>query len=127
MTSGPAGKALPAAAPTAAPAAAAVATTSSGAPFGLRTRLVHIQGTSPKLGAIQRCNCLISFFGVRHFHETESPRTTGIPVGHDTHAIHLTVSLEQAAQFLFTGIEIQVTHKNVLHTDAPQLSYLSVG
>ena len=122
----PAGrKDLPAS--TAASAAFAATAAAAAATLGFGTCLIHIEGSPTDLGAIESSDSLVAFLGVRHLHETKAAGAPGIAVGHDAYAIDLTISLEQPAQLVFTGVEIKVANKNVLQADAPQLSYLSVG
>jgi hypothetical protein len=105
--------------PSAAPAAAAptsittISSTASAA-LDLGARFVHVQGASANLSAVQSGDGFFSVFSTGHFHKAEAARAPGIPVGHDADAVHLSVYLEEFAQFVFRRVEIEVANKDVL-------------
>ena len=105
--------------PSTAAATATVSTISAAttAAFHLGTCFVHIQSPSAHLAAVESGDGFFSFFRVRHLYKTEATRTAGIPVGHDADTIHLTIRREQLTQFVFTGIEIQISYENVLQSN----------
>jgi hypothetical protein len=116
--------AIPAAA-TAAAVSAAATTISPAAPptpgtLDLRTRFIHVQGAPANLGAVQRRNSFLSVFRSCHFDEAKAARASGIPVGHDADSVHLSMCLEQLAQFIFRSVEVEVPNKNVLHAIASE-------
>ena len=117
---------LPAIASSAASAAASAAVTASAAStaaaFRLRPRLVDVDGASADLRSIQ---CSDGFFPVlvaRHLYKSEATRAAGIAVSHDAHAVDLSVGFEQLPQFVFVGIEAEISYKDILHASAPALS-----
>lgn len=109
-----------------APASAAITSPASAA-LDLRTRFIHVQCTPADLGAVERCDGFFSVFRAGHLHEAESARAPGVPVGHNTDPVHLSVYLEKLAQFVFRCVEVEVPNKNVLHANGLKVSYLSVG
>jgi hypothetical protein len=74
---------------------------------------VHVQRPSGKLSAIERCNRLFSFFGVRHLDESEATGAAGIAIRDYADAIHLSVGCKKVAQLIFRDVEIEVANKNV--------------
>jgi hypothetical protein len=109
-------------APTAAVSSASSAAIATAAPtaFDLGTRLVNVQSTPANLAAVHRCDGFLSIFGARHFDKAEAARSASIPVGHNADAIHLSMSLEKLAQFVFRSVEVKVPNKDVLHANASQ-------
>jgi hypothetical protein len=91
------------------------------------TCFTYIQCAVAEQGAVQFGNRLLAIFRTGHLHESEPTRLARIAVLHDADAIDRTVSCEQLAQLVFTGIKAKVPNENVLQVDAPQLSYLSVS
>ena len=114
---------------TAAPTAAVPTTisTATSAAFYLGAGLVHVQRPSAHLAAVKRSDCFLSFFRVRHFDKTETTGTASFAIGHDADAVHLPIRCEKLTQFVFTGIEIQISYKNVLHANFLGVSYLSAA
>jgi hypothetical protein len=110
------------AAVSAATAVAAATATAAALHFG--TGFVHVQSASPHLAAVEGRDGFVSLFRIGHLYESESARTSGVPVGHDAHAIHLTMRREQLSEFVFTSIEIQIAHEDVFHADSLGMSYL---
>ena len=111
----------------AAPTAIAASASTGAATLGFGTGFVHVERAASQLGAIEGSDCFITLFGVRHFYETETAGAACVAVGHDADAIHLAVGFEEAAQFFFARIEVEVPNKNVFHTMLLGMSYLSVG
>jgi hypothetical protein len=104
-------------------AAAATAT----AAFWLRTRFVHIQRATSYLGAVQRGNCPLSLFGIRHLYKSEATRAPGFAVRHYAYAIHLPITFEQLPQLIFSGVEIQIPYKDVFQRDASVVELFECG
>jgi hypothetical protein len=114
---------------TAAPTAAVPTTisTAASAAFYFGAGLVYVQRPSAHLAAVKRSDCFLAFFRVRHFDKTETAGTASFTVGHDANAVHLPIGREELTQFVFTGIEIQISYKNVLHANCLGVSYLSAA
>jgi hypothetical protein len=119
--------AISAAATTTVSATVSTATTVSAATaaaLNFGASFIYVQGASADLAAVEGCDGFVSLFGVGHFYKPETAGTTGVPVGHDADAIHLSMRCEQLAQFVFPGIEIQIAHEYILHANGLKLSYL---
>ena len=104
-------RSLPAVSATAASSAITATTTANALRLG--PCFVHVQRASGKLSAIERRNCLFSFFGVRHLDESEATRAAGIAIRDDADAIHLSVGSKKVAQLIFRDVEIEVANKNI--------------
>jgi hypothetical protein len=116
--------------PTVAPATAAISATtaSSGAttlPFG--ASFVDVQFAAAELATVEAGDGLFAIVVAGHLDEPETARAAGIAVGEDTDSIDLSIGRKQLPQLIFRGIEAEVADEYVLHANAPQLSYLSVG
>src|SRR5579871_270137 len=109
---------LPAVAVPAATAAAFPAPTAAHA-FGLGPRLVDIDRAPAQLASVQCRDRLFAIFVARHLDESEPSRAPRVAVGHDAHAVHLSVSFECLAQLIFVGVEAEIPHKNIFHASAP--------
>jgi hypothetical protein len=101
---------------TAATEASTAATTTAEAAVGLGTGFVHIECPSVQRVTIERGNGLIRLAFIFHLDECETPGTSGFAIGHDSGAINLAVTFEEAADTLFGGVEIQVAYEYVLHS-----------
>ena len=66
--------------------------------------------------AVKSGNRLVRFRFVLHFDKCEAARPAGIAVRHDARAVHLAVPFEQAAHRFFRNVEVEVAHKNILHS-----------
>jgi hypothetical protein len=115
--------------PTATAAFATTAATASTAPASsagrtirLRSRFVDVDSASAELRSIQPCDCLLPIFVAGHLDESEASGPAGVAVGHDADAIHLSIGLEGLPQFVFTGVEAEIPHENILHASASALS-----
>ncbi len=119
--------ASPAAAPTAAaptaisPVPAASAATAAAA-LSLGASLIDVDGAPADLRSVQRRNRFLAVFVAGHLHEAEAARAPSITVRHNAYAVHLTVRLEKLPQFVFVGVEAQISHKDILHASASALS-----
>jgi hypothetical protein len=100
------------AATTTAPAVSATATTAA---FALRTRFVHVDPAPRHFLAVQRRHCVCGFVIVGHFDERESARASGFSIHGDVNARYLSESTEEFSQLGFGGLEVQITHEQVLH------------
>src|SRR4051794_22696778 len=102
--------------PSAATAAASAATTTAAeGTLRLRARFVDVQLPPVQLSAVQGGDCLGCGVVISHFHETKSAGTAGIAVRHHLHAGNLTERLEQRPQVALRGLEVHITHKDILH------------
>jgi hypothetical protein len=103
-------------------ATAVAAATAAALHFG--TGFVHVQSASAHLAAVEGRDGFVSLFRIGHLYESEAARTSGVPVGHDAHTIHLAMRREQLSEFVFTRIEIQIAHEDVFHASSLGMSYL---
>jgi hypothetical protein len=101
-------------------AVATAATTT--AAFGLGPRFIYVDGASADLRTVESGNCLFSIFVAGHLNETKAARAAGIAIGHDAHAVDLSVRFEELPKFIFIGVEAEIPHKNILHASASALS-----
>ncbi len=108
---------ISAVAATAASASVAAATTSAALRLG--ASFVDVDGASADLGAVERRDGFLAVLVAGHFHETEAAGAAGIAIGHDAYAVYLSVTLKQLPQFILTGVEAEVPHKNILHASFP--------
>jgi hypothetical protein len=84
-------------------------------PVRLRLRFVDLQRASAQLRPIQRSYRLVRFRGIRHLHKSETARPAGLPVGHDAHFFHRTMSLEYGPQLGLGCAVGQISYVKVLH------------
>ena len=110
------------AAPISAIAATAASTAKTATALRLGSRFVDIDRASADRGSIQSGDRLLAIFIAGHFHESETPRSSGVSVCHDAHAVDLSERLKQLPQFVFICVEAKVPHKNILHASASALS-----
>jgi hypothetical protein len=96
-------------------AATVAASTTTTAALGLRARFVDVDGAAADLRTVQGRDGLISIFVAGHFDETESARAPRVAVGHDADPINLSVRFKSLTKLIFTGVEAQIPHKNILH------------
>ena len=73
--------------------AATIASTTT-ASLGLGASFINIQCAPAHLASVQRGDRFFTIFGAGHLHEPESPRASGVAVGHDADPIHLPVRFE---------------------------------
>ncbi len=95
--------------------AIATATAPTTGALGLGTSLVHVDGAASDLCSVQSSDGLLTFFGICHFHKSETARPPGLAIGENTHSIHLSVTFEKLAQFILGGIETEISNENVFH------------
>src|ERR1700735_515751 len=88
--------------------------TTTAATCRLRPSFIDIQSAPADIRAIQRRNCPIRLFRVRHFDECKSPRTSSLPVGHQAHALHGAIRFKQRANSVLRRAKIQVPYEYVL-------------
>jgi hypothetical protein len=105
----------PAATTTTAEAAPTPATTTAAA-VGLGTGFVHIQCAAVQGVTVKGGNRLIRLAFILHLDESETARTSGFAICHDSGTVNLAVAFEEAANRLFGGVEIQVAYEYVLHS-----------
>jgi hypothetical protein len=91
------------------PAAAALGTVG----FGLR--FIDLQSASAQFLPVQSRHGLIGFRGIGHFHKPESPGAASLPISHDAHFFHRSVSFENRAQFRFGSAMRQITYIQIFH------------
>jgi hypothetical protein len=82
------------------------------------TRLIDIERAAVEVSTMQFGDRLVRISRAGHLHEGKPARLARITVGHDTYAINWTISCEQLAQFVFTGLVFKISNENVLHVDA---------
>jgi hypothetical protein len=92
--------------------ASAIAPPAAGT-FCLWPRFVYVDGASAELRSIQTGNRLFSFFGIGHFHETESARSSGLAIRQNTYAVHLAIGLKELAQLILRRIETEIPDEDV--------------
>src|SRR5579863_2634867 len=114
---------------TTAPSTAEPATTAASTcrPFRLGPRFVDVERTSANLTAVNRRDGFFALFRIRHLDKTKTAGTPGVTIGHDADTVNLSVGRKQLPQFIFSGVEIQISNENVLQTNSLELSYLNVG
>jgi hypothetical protein len=78
-------------------ASASATTTTAAATLCLWTSFIDVQCAAAELRSIQSSDCLFSVFVIRHFHETEAARPTGIAIRHDGDPIDLPILLKHLA------------------------------
>jgi hypothetical protein len=93
----------------------ATARSAGTATIGLGTRFVDIQRAAAKFFSIQSRNGLLGFRRVGHFHEGESARAAGIPIGYYADLIDFAVGFKQGSQLCFGGAVREVANKKLLH------------
>jgi heme/copper-type cytochrome/quinol oxidase subunit 3 len=64
----------------------------------LGTGFVDIERSPTHLSSVQGGDRFVSFFCIRHFHETESARASGVTIGHDADPVYLPMRLEHLPQ-----------------------------
>jgi hypothetical protein len=79
------------------------------------TRFVHIDLPAADIGAVESRNRAFRFAVIRHLHEPETARTSGIAIRDEADAFHRTVSFEQSPNTRFRCAEIQIAYENILH------------
>jgi hypothetical protein len=109
---------------TAAVSAATAVASATPATLHFGTGFVHVQSASAHLAAVESRDGFVSLFRIGHLYESEAARTSGVPIGHDAHPIHLPMRREQLSEFVFTSIEIQIAHEDVFHANRLGMSYL---
>jgi len=95
------------------------ATAAWSAAVGLRTRLIHVQGTSAHFFPIQSSDCLGRFVVIGHFNETEATSLARVPVRDNIDTRKLTKRLEDRTQFAFRSLETHIADKHILHPVSP--------
>jgi len=100
---------------------------STRATFCPGTSFVHVQGPSTYESSVQSRNSFLALLITRHFNKAKTTRLAGIAIGDKVYAIDLTKCREQLAHLVFSRVERQIADENILHVDAPSLSYLMVG
>lgn len=101
-------------APATTTAATAAIPASAGSALGFRTRFIHIQRASSQIRTVEGIDGFVALFRVRHFHERKTARTSGLTIGQNTDTLYLSIRLEHVTQFIFRGIEIQISYEDVL-------------
>jgi hypothetical protein len=104
------------------PIATTTTASAASAAFGLRARFIHVNGASANLGTVQSGDGFLSILVAGHLDETEAAGASGVAVGHDADTIDLPMRLKKLPQFLFVGVEAEVSYKNILHASASAMS-----
>jgi hypothetical protein len=89
------------------PAAAAVAT------FGARASLVHGDGASTQIAAIQCFDSRIALSAVGHFNESESTQASTKLVTNQIHFSDSSILSKSLSQIVFTGTEGEISHVDI--------------
>jgi len=92
---------------------AAARTRRTVSPIGLGPRLVHVQGPAAHIRTVQRGDRTLRFPFVRHLHKRKTARPAGLSIGHEAHALHRSIILEEGSNRLLTDTKIEVTYKNI--------------
>jgi hypothetical protein len=100
---------------TATTAAGSTAATEPAAALGLGTGLVDVEGAATEFFSVQGRNRLLRFSGIRHFDESKSARSAGVPVSDNTYLIDFSVGLKQRAQLGFGCAVGDVANEKLLH------------
>jgi hypothetical protein len=64
----------------------------------LGTGFVDVERSPTHLGTVQGGDRFVSFFCIRHFHETEAARASGVTISHDADPVYLPMRLEHLPQ-----------------------------
>jgi hypothetical protein len=103
------------AATTASAKSGATTAASTSRPIRLRFRLVDGQGTAAQIASVQGRNGGIRFRRTAHFHEPETARAPGLPIGHEGDFFNCAVAFENLTEFSLGGAVGKVTDVKVLH------------
>jgi hypothetical protein len=96
---------------TAAATAAEAATAATSASRAILGR-IHAQGAAAELIAVELLDRLRRVLVVRELHERKSARTSRLAIGGQKYVTNLAYLSEEALNFLFLGVVIQVSNKN---------------
>jgi len=77
------------------------------------TGFVDVQRPAVKIGAIQGRDGPVAFRVVAHFNESKTSGLSGIPVGHDTDTIDVSMRLKQGSNRILGSTEAEVSYKYV--------------
>jgi len=102
-------------------ASATTAETTAASAVVLGPSFVDIDGASTELAAVECGDGFFAIFIAVHFDEAKATGASGIAIGHDADTVDLTVAFENLPEFVFTGIETEIPHKDVLHASSPAL------
>jgi len=102
-------------------ASAPIATTTAAA-LGLGAGFVDVDGAPANLATVEGCDRFFAVFVAGHLDKTETAGAAGIAIGHDAHTVHLSVTFEKLPELILTGIEAEVSYKDILHASSPALS-----
>src|SRR5271154_111804 len=100
-------------------AAAARTTRTAAAGFRFRACFIYFQIATADVFAVESRDGFRCFSVIRHFHETEAARPTGLAIGGHVHARELAEGLEERAQILRGRLKAHVADKEILHGDSP--------
>jgi hypothetical protein len=100
---------------TATTTAGSTAATEPAAALGLGTGFVDVEGAATEFFSVQGRNRLLGFSGIRHFDESKSARSAGVPVSDNTYLIDFSVGLKQRAQLGFGCAVGDVANEKLLH------------
>ena len=109
---------LPAGLSTLTPAALGASRESTAPTFRLRTRLVHVEQATFKVGAIQSRDCPIRLGRIRHLDESEAARMPRVTVRHQVHTTDFSVCLEKRSHRRLGCGKIQIAYVDVFHVPA---------
>jgi hypothetical protein len=105
------------ASPAAATSAKSGTTTAASAsgPVRLRFRLVDRQRAAAQITPVQGRNGGVRFRRTAHFHESETARAPGLPIGHESDFFNCAVAFENLTEFSLGGAVGKITDVKVLH------------
>src|SRR5438067_9463254 len=73
-----------------------------------RASFIHVDRSTAQLRAVQCRDRFLAVRGVRHFHECESARASGVAISHHRNAIHIAELSEKLTQIVLAGAEVQI-------------------
>src|SRR5581483_5010252 len=110
----------------AAPRTTLEAAARAAATLGLGTRFVYRQRSPAHLFAVEGGNGCFRRTVVRHLHESETPRASGVAIRNHGCAVHGPVWLKPSTQLCFGRAESKISDENLLHATPSDPSEMSV-
>jgi hypothetical protein len=103
--------------PAAAVAAEAISTAVAVFP---RASFIHFDGAATEVRVIQALNGGSGLVRIRHFHECESARLTGVTVANDAHAFHSAERRKSIFQIRLGRLVRNVSNENICQASSPK-------
>jgi hypothetical protein len=97
------------------PAATSIKPATPSCAFHFGASFIYIESSARELRAVQLGNSFLALLVVRHLHERESARPSGITIRHHRHPIHLAELREKLAKLILNNVEIEITDEDVFH------------